>query len=224
MSDSSLNPHREAADAPQCPNGHFFVLDVFNKQPYHAGSYYYMRAIPQSELPLSSHDYRTPFLTFADARQGVKERLENQLEEARRKVAGFERQLAELETVMMDPGPLHSDLSGRLHELRAFFEAQVGFIRRGESTGKHPSARFGRVEVTVGYMSTKNLIVVTAPEYDPVNYTFDETACALLTEAVQAAFPDSSLETWNGVGFNSFSIRVSVPVEEAERQSEALEA
>lgn len=180
-------------------------LDERNAYPFNGGCQYYFR-VRHRDTRASSNSAAS----LDEAKEIVRQRMLAQKEHCLKLAAGWERQLAELDAMTADPGPVGLELVAGYAELVEALRAYKERPTPGSTKDAYfPSPKVGRTQLVLGYMSKPELLVFSLPEYDTVTHTFDALAVATLRRAVTEVFGTERIDDWNGEGLYSYSIRLS---------------
>ncbi len=146
--------------------------------------------------PNEKRDY-TLYSSFEDAKKAIAFRLSESLQRTQQKLAQIQHNLNQLETMYPAPILLNELLGGKLEEL------ETGLKQLKEKKG---TFKVGPLKVQNDYMDVPDLYVLTLPEYDTVNTTFDTKSM----EMVMNTFKNLGMyiySQWNGQSYYTWSIK-----------------
>ncbi|VTU42765.1 MULTISPECIES: hypothetical protein [unclassified Variovorax] len=174
-----------------------FTIQERNGYPHYAGPQFLITASACEATPLVGHRLRS----LDEARREVRGRIINRIHRAEQLLAGWKRQLTEVETTYQPVRTL-------LETLAAFRDDIVGHLTEFRESSVGGLFKFGQLSISCGYMNTPNLIVFQLAEYDNITLLFLPQDLLALNQLLKDAGFSLPYTDWNGEHCNSYSVKL----------------
>lgn len=160
----------------------------------------YSLAVLHDTLPGAIHN---AYPNLESAAANAKARLELELKAAQESVRGLRRQLKAFERGLKDPGLVTKEVEASLPMI----------VRALQKYKKAPQDKaslhkFGRLQMTVGFMGEPGLIAFRVADTGPVRHTFDEASIVMLIKAVSEVFSDRVLRLQDLPGRFTYTVQL----------------
>lgn len=175
-----------------------FRIEERNGDPHDGGPQFRLRASGKlnDQHPLHAS-------SLLAAKEAVRERLTARLAQAEREVAGWKRQLAELDSRYLTPQKPQDWISGHWQEI-------VQHLASYRESGAMGLFKFGGLQMQTGYLGRNpELVVFHVPDFAEVSFPFLNKDIEDLLKAFEAAGFEGPFSRWNGAGHYTWSLQLS---------------